>query len=504
MYDTGLHFGILIVFFVYGAAFFTMGLALALETSRSPLLANVNLLRTLAAFGILHGLHEWLEIYLLQIVWLGSKLPDWISWFRVGLLAISFIVLIIYGVQAFRLPKRKSMPLAAVGLGILAIYMLAIVFSAVVAYHTGQVVWLRFTDALIRYLLAVPGALFAAQGLHFQALAAKDENRHPLAASLQWAALGFGIYGLTQIFVNQVDMFPARWISADAFQAATGVPIQAIRSAMAMVVMISMLRATQVVEAERQQQLQAAQQARLEAMKQIQVELTKREKMRRELLRHTVQAQEDERARIAREIHDETAQLISAFSFDLATLQNILRDHPEARMLLDRLQALSKQISQGIYHLVHDLRPAQLDDLGLVPTLNYLLERDFYPKGLRMLLEVKGETRRLDPTLETVLFRVAQEAITNIARHAKTKKAQIQLVYAPEQITLRVSDTGVGFDPTETFNAPRGWGLAGMRERVESVGGKLRVQSAPGEGTTIEVIVPTCEPLVLPDEEIQV
>ncbi|MDP3184883.1 MAG: sensor histidine kinase, partial [Anaerolineales bacterium] len=417
-------------------------------------------------------------------------LPDWVSWSRLGLLAISFIVLIHYGVRAFRLPKRKAAPVAALGLGILLIYILVIIFNAIAAYQAGQVIWLRFSDALIRYLLAVPGALLAAQGLHFQASAARAENRCPLAASLQWAALGFGIYGLTQIFVNQVDMFPARWISADAFLAATGVPIQAIRSVMAMVVMIGMLRATQVVEAERQKQLLAVQQARLEALEQIQIELTERETMRRELLRHIVQAQEDERARIARELHDETAQILSAFTLDLATLQNTLPGHPDAKLLIERLQTHSRQMSQELYHLVHDLRPAQLDDLGLVPALNHLLERDFSPKGLEVSLEVQGETHRLDPIIETVLFRVAQEAVTNVARHAKTKEAQIRLVYAPEQVALRVIDSGIGFDPTETFNPPRGWGLVGMRERVESVGGKLRIQSAPGKGTTIEVVVP--------------
>ncbi|MFH1909328.1 MAG: sensor histidine kinase [Chloroflexota bacterium] len=490
MYETGFHFDILLIFFIYGLAFFAMGLAMALEIGRFPSLVNVNLLVPLAGFGILHGLHEWFEVYLMQIVWLGAEFPEWIAWSRLVLLAISFIVLIIYGVGAFRLPRQKALPVAALGLGILAIYILIIVFNAVAAYRVGQVIWLRFTDALIRYLLAVPGALLAAQGLHFQASAARAENRRPLAASLQWAALGFGIYGLTQIFVNQVDMFPARWISADAFLAATGVPIQAIRSVMATVVMIGMLRATQVLEAERQKQLLAAQQARLEALEQIQVELTKREALRRELLRHTVQAQEDERARIARELHDETAQILSAFTLDLATLQSTLPGHPDAKLLIERLQTHSRQMSQGLYHLVHDLRPAQLDDLGLVPTLNYLLERDFSPKGLNVSLEVQGEARRLDPILETVFFRVAQEAVTNVARHAKTKKALIQLVYAPQQITLRVIDSGIGFDPTETFNPPRGWGLAGMRERVESVGGKLRIQSAPGKGTTIEVVVP--------------
>ncbi len=490
MYETGFHFDILLIFFIYGLAFFAMGLAMALEIGRFPSLVNVNLLVPLAGFGILHGLHEWFEVYLMQIVWLGGVLPDWVSWSRLGLLAISFIVLIHYGVRAFRLPKRKAAPVAALGLGILLIYILVIIFNAIAAYQAGQVIWLRFSDALIRYLLAVPGALLAAQGLHFQASAARAENRCPLAASLQWAALGFGIYGLTQIFVNQVDMFPARWISADAFLAATGVPIQAIRSVMAMVVMIGMLRATQVVEAERQKQLLAVQQARLEALEQIQIELTERETMRRELLRHIVQAQEDERARIARELHDETAQILSAFTLDLATLQNTLPGHPDAKLLIERLQAHIRQMSQELYHLVHDLRPAQLDDLGLVPALNHLLERDFSPKGLEVSLEVQGETHRLDPIIETVLFRVAQEAVTNVARHAKTKEAQIRLVYAPEQVALRVIDSGIGFDPTETFNPPRGWGLVGMRERVESVGGKLRIQSAQGKGTTIEVVVP--------------
>lgn len=490
MYETGFHFDILLIFFIYGLAFFAMGLAMALEIGRFPSLVNVNLLVPLAGFGILHGLHEWFEVYLMQIVWLGAEFPEWIAWSRLVLLAISFCMLIVFGMRAFRESKQKNKRMTMIGLGVLVIYFLVILFSAVLSGKANEISRLHVSDALIRYLLAVTGATFAALGLRLQALQVRAEGRRPLCRSLTWAAFGFGIYGLTQIFVPSVDMFPARWISADAFLAATGIPIQLIRSAMAVVVMVSMLRATQLVEAERQNQLTSAQQERLEALEHIQVELTKREALRRELLRHTVLAQEDERTRIARELHDETAQILSAFTLDLATLQSTLPAHPDARMLIERLQTLSKQMSQGIYHLVHDLRPAQLDDLGLVPTLNYLLESDFSPQVLNVSLEIQGETHRLDPIIETVLFRVAQEAVTNVARHAKTKEAQIRLVYAPEQVALRVIDSGIGFDPTETFNPPRGWGLAGMRERVESVGGRLRIQSAPGRGTTIEVVVP--------------
>jgi len=285
-------------------------------------------------------------------------------------------------------------------------------------------------------------------------------------------------------------MIPGRWINAEVFLATSGVPIQVFRAAMAVVVLVGMLHATRVVERERREQVQATQQARLEALHQIQIELTKREALRRDLLRHIVQVQEDERARIARELHDETAQILSAFSLDLATLKNIIPRKADAQILIARLQELGKQMSQGLYHLVHDLRPAQLDDLGLLPTLNSLVERDFTSKGLVVAFKIEGEVYRLDTTLETVLFRVVQEALANIIRHAKVKQACVQMVYSSDKITLRVMDSGVGFDPGEMFNPPRGWGLAGMRERVEAVDGLFYIHSAPGTGTTVEVHIP--------------
>jgi len=490
MYEPGLHFDILIVYFIYGGAFFTMGLAMALEIGRSPSLANADLLTPLAGFGILHGLHEWLEIYLLQVIWLGGTLPDWVVWLRLGLLAVSFFMLIIFGIQAFRVPRGRAAPLAAIGLGILALYILFILFNSLIAIRAGQVAWLRLADALARYLLAVPGALLASLGLHFQGLRAKAGGRRSLMGSLQWAAVGFGIYGLTQVFVPNLDMIPGRWINAEVFLATSGVPIQVFRAAMAVVVLVGMLHATRVVERERREQVQATQQARLEALHQIQIELTKREALRRDLLRHIVQVQEDERARIARELHDETAQILSAFSLDLATLKNIIPRKADAQILIARLQELGKQMSQGLYHLVHDLRPAQLDDLGLLPTLNSLVERDFTSKGLVVAFKIEGEVYRLDTTLETVLFRVVQEALANIIRHAKVKQACVQMVYSSDKITLRVMDSGVGFDPGEMFNPPRGWGLAGMRERVEAVDGLFYIHSAPGTGTTVEVHIP--------------
>jgi signal transduction histidine kinase len=255
------------------------------------------------------------------------------------------------------------------------------------------------------------------------------------------------------------------------------------------VITLSLLRATQIVEKDRQMQLFAVQQARLEAMERVQEELTKKEALRRELLRHTVTAQEDERSRIARELHDETSQVLTAFSLDLATLKTVICDREEVITMVDHLQSLSKQMSQGLYRLVHDLRPAQLDDLGLIPALEYLKD-DSAGASLDVTITTHGKARRLDPIIETVLFRVAQEALHNVVRHAQVGRARISLDFKPQEITLKVEDSGAGFDPIESFVPPRGWGLAGMRERVESVGGLLRIESKPEIGTVVEVAVP--------------
>jgi signal transduction histidine kinase len=343
-------------------------------------------------------------------------------------------------------------------------------------------------DGLARYLLAVPAAVLASLALRAEALEAREGNAPRITVYLTWAAVGFGIYSLTQLFVPKIDIFPARFLNATTFRAFTNFPIQVVRSIVAVVITISLLRATQIMEKERQVQLLAAQNERLEALERIRVELTKRENMRSELLRHTVRAQEEERARIARELHDETSQVLTAFTLDLATLGKSIPNRSRAKELVDRLQSLSKQMSKSLYGLVHDLRPAQLDDLGLIPALEYLKENSL-SKGLEVSITVEGKPRRLDSITETVLFRVAQEALTNTIRHARTDQARISLHYKTQEIILCISDRGVGFNPGESFIPPRGWGLAGIRERVESVSGALHIESAPGKGTTVEVAI---------------
>jgi signal transduction histidine kinase len=482
-------FGFVLVYFVYGLAFFSMGLAMLFEARRSPLLAEARALWPLALFGLIHGTHEWLEMLLIIRKWFGLAAPGYFAWVRLLMLVVSFFFLAVFAMQILRPEKRYERQNIIIVAAVLALFGL-LVFITKRGHPLTAQHWIAHADVLARYTLAIPGAALAALALNRQAHQAYENARISLGRNLRLAAVGFAFYGVAQVVVGPLDLFPARYINTVVFNEFFGFPVQAVRAAMALVVTVGLVRASQIVEDERQRQLDAARQARLEALAQTQRDLEEKEDLRRELLRHTVIAQEEERARIARELHDETAQFLTALTLNLATLRSALPKGARLSELLDRLQSLSQQMSQGISRMVRDLRPAQLDDLGLEPALAYLVDDERRRSGLEISMEVGGSRRRLDPLVETVLFRVAQEALTNVIRHAHADKALLQLEFHPAEAVLRVQDWGVGFDKGEELKPPRGWGIAGMRERVESVGGELRLESALGRGTLVEAAIP--------------
>jgi signal transduction histidine kinase len=470
------------VFFIYGLAFFAMGLAMTMESWRGSALAPGPTLLSLAGFGLIHGAHEWLESYLIQAVALGVSLPGWLPWLRLGMLAASFTSLLIFGLQALRLVERPLPRDFTFINWILAAYLAAIVLSAFLTYQHTQVPWQNVIDALARYLLAVTASILAALGLRARSLQARATSPN-LASSLNAASIGFGLYALTQLFVHPIAMFPADVINEESFRALAGFPIQGVRTAMATVITIALMRAAWHVERLRREELSAAQQARLDALEQQQ-------QIRRDLLRHIVRAQEEERARIARELHDETSQTLTAFSLELALLKTNLPRRSVSNQTVERLLDLSRQMSQGIYRLITGLRPSHIDELGVTRAIQALVDRDYVPKGFTFGVDVRGEVRRLDSIVETALFRVAQEALTNVARHSGVREGRVEISFEADRVCLRVSDRGRGFNPEEPFHPPRGWGIEGMRERVEAVDGMLRIDSAREHGTMIEAMIP--------------
>lgn len=224
-------------------------------------------------------------------------------------------------------------------------------------------------------------------------------------------------------------------------------------------------------------------------------EVQHKEEMRGELLREIFSIQEEERRRIARELHDETSQSLASLAVSLEAMAGILPTTADkVRAGLRKAQALSISILDEIGKLIYELRPTLLDDLGLVAATRWLVDNYLRAAGVTVNFKTVGPKRRLPPQVETTLFRVIQEAISNIARHAHAKNASVSLHFKKSVVRVHVRDDGRGFDVEEAISSkdrPRGLGLVGMKERVELVNGTLNIRSRPGGGgTQIDIEIP--------------
>ncbi len=202
---------------------------------------------------------------------------------------------------------------------------------------------------------------------------------------------------------------------------------------------------------------------------------------------------EEERKRVARELHDDTAQALVALARNLDALTLDVEDEPAARQKVEEIRSLAESILSNVRRFSRDLRPSLLDDLGLVPAVEWLTEDLSQQTGVRAELDVVGIPRRMEPDVELSLFRIVQEAISNVRRHAKATRVVVRLSFADKRVRLQVRDDGVGFTPNERaadLSSARGLGLRGMRERAELIGGTLVVTSEPGKGTIVEATAP--------------
>jgi signal transduction histidine kinase len=213
----------------------------------------------------------------------------------------------------------------------------------------------------------------------------------------------------------------------------------------------------------------------------------------RRLSRQILSAQEEERKEISRELHDVIAQTLTGINVRLAALKK------EAALTtkgLDRNITRTQRLVEKSVNIVHqfarELRPAVLDDLGLVPALHSFMKGFTTRTGVRTHLTAYAEVEQLDAAKRTVLYRIAQESLTNVARHAKASQADVSIQKLPGGIGMNVKDDGKSFqvDGVLPGKGSKRLGLLGMRERVEMIGGTFCVESAPGQGTTVRVEIP--------------
>jgi len=211
------------------------------------------------------------------------------------------------------------------------------------------------------------------------------------------------------------------------------------------------------------------------------------ERVARDALRRVVAAQELERQRLARELHDETGQALTSILLGLKPLEDTVTSDGARRAVAELRQRVVATL-QDVRRLAVELRPKALDDFGLVPALERLVGGFAEQTGIAVDLEASGVGGRLPPEVETVLYRIVQEALTNVVKHADARTVSIVIAQQGGGVTAVIEDDGRGFDPARAGEGR--FGLQGMRERLALLDGELRVESRSGAGTTLVVQVP--------------
>ncbi|SPF44127.1 Signal transduction histidine kinase [Candidatus Desulfosporosinus infrequens] len=219
--------------------------------------------------------------------------------------------------------------------------------------------------------------------------------------------------------------------------------------------------------------------------------LGEREELLGKLWQQVIFAQEEERKRIARELHDETTQSLAAIMIGLKTAEEIMpNDLSKGLQFLEQLRNMAGHVVKELHNITYDLRPTVLDDLGLVPALRWYAETRLGARGVEFELEVTGINRRLPAEMETTLFRIGQEAISNTFKHAQASKVVLVITLVNNSIMMQIKDNGQGFANKEignTTNERARLGFLGMRERVGLLGGIIEINSQVGVGTIVTV-----------------
>lgn len=478
------HF-IVVVYFFYGLAFFSMGLLVILEGNRASDVRLRKALRPLAGFGIAHGIHEWVEMFEQMEILIGHNQTIVPEYVRIALLAVSFVSLITFGTYMLAYSETAQRVILLVPIGLEAIWVFGLITFREI--YPPDEIW-GIADVWTRYMLAIPGGLLAAIGLIAQQRAFRRSGLIRFGQDALWAAIAFAWYGIVgQFFVRTTSFPPSNIINQDLFLEIFGFPVQLFRASMAIAIAIFVTRFLRAFQVEAEQKIEELQTARIE-------EAQERELLKSELYRRIVEAQESERQRIARDLHDETGQALTAIGMGLRGISTTLKNEQmrdQTTSTLRDLEALTAGSLQELQHIIADLRPSHLDDLGLPATIRWYANDVMTRSDLGIEIIISGEEKTICSEYGTSIFRILQEALTNITKHAEATLVQIHIIFDAEEFRIAIEDDGCGFD-VDLSKQKKSWGLIGMQERTTLLDGKFYLHSAPGKGTMLEIVIPYC------------
>jgi signal transduction histidine kinase len=447
------------VFFLYGQVFFVLGLAIALRSRRHTRLELARSLSWLAAFGIIHGIHEWGTIFIpIQATYVNDRTLTALQLAQLLSLALSFAFLFQFGSDLFRerWPRISFVPLLMFA-GWSLIFLLPQLLSP-----SRPETWVRDASIWARYLLGLPGGLLAAWGLRYQAeRQIKPLNLSTIYRTLLVAGLALGAYAiLAGAVVSAADFFPSNLLNGSLLVAWIGVPPPVLRSLAGLIMAVTFIRALDVFDVEID---------------------TLIEKMQVE------QSLTAERERISRDLHDGAIQQMYTAGL---IVESASRQAGHDDRLGNRLQRAMVAVNEAITSL-----RAYMGELRPGPSTTPLatgLRRQTADPSLNALMNVEleldlPETGPLDPVQTTRVLAILGEALANAARHAGARQVTVRAARENGEFILSIDDDGCGFD-----SDPKrfGYGLRDMRDRARLLGGQLTIESEPGRGTKIQLNIP--------------
>src|SRR6266498_4269328 len=418
-----------------------MGLLVAIEGGRAFDVRLRRALPPLAGFGLVHAAHEWMEMYVLM-GHPASTLEVSIMWgFQLATLAFSFISLAAFGSFLLAETEVTRRLILLIPIGLQAVWVFGLYHFR--GEYTGQTLW-DVADTWTRYTLAIPASLLTAVGLVVQQRAFRRSGLIRFGQDALWAAITFGWYGLLgQFFAKNTPLFPSNIINQQTFLNLFGFPIQLFRAMTAIAAALFVIRFLRAFQVETERKIADLQKAQLEESQQ-------REIMRGELFRRVVAAQEAERQRIARDLHDETGQSLTAIGMGLRGLEGRLNTrNKEALNTLHKLEMLTADSLKELQRLMTDLRPSHLDDLGLSAAIRWYSSKIQEHSSLSIRLDIHGEECDLDDAMKITVFRIVQESLNNVIKHSQATHVNIHLHFDEKNVRISVFDNGIGFDHDE-------------------------------------------------------
>lgn len=447
-----------LVYFIYGLVFFLLGFAIALQSMRHTRLELARSLKWLAAFGIIHGIHEWGVIIIpFQSMYINDVMMTLFLNLQIVTLVTSFFCLFQFGVNLLkdRWPWLIYVPYMIVAIWILRFYV------PVLLTDIWSISWHRSASIWARYLLGFPGAMLAAYGLYYQAKRQiKPLGLPHIYRMFQIAGITLGVYGiLTGLVVPPGNFFPANIINSANLVALIGIPAPVFRSLAGLVIAFAVIRGLDVFDVEVDRQIE-----------QMEIE-------------RNLMAQ---RERIGQELHDGAIQQVYTAGLIIESVRNKANDPVLDHRLDNAMSAMNEAIA-GLRSYMNNLRSSS-DPVTLVDGLR---EQAMDPR-LTVLMQVDlnldlTEEDNMNPVRTNRVLAIVSEALANAARHAHAQHVAISAGRQQNEFLLAIEDNGRGF---QTDAANYGYGVRDMRDHARLLGGKLAIDSKLGHGTRVQLTVP--------------